>query len=66
MHDTVFKPQYRHANFLFSAMSRQAVGPPSLLFKGHFPQGRIPFFPGESGWDIELYLCSPIMLSWHA
>ena len=28
-----FGPQQRHAIFHFSEMSRQAVGPPSLLFK---------------------------------
>jgi len=30
-----FGSQQRHAIFLFSEMSRQAVGPPSLLFKGY-------------------------------
>jgi len=62
--------------FLFSEMSRQAVGPPSLLFKGyvdsslevkwlgHGVNHSFPF--GGQGWEwVELYLWSPIMPSWH-
>jgi len=32
---TDFGPQWGRAIFLSSEMSRQAVGPPSLLFKGY-------------------------------
>jgi len=35
LQDTGFGPQYRCAIFLFSGMSTQDVGPPSLLFKGY-------------------------------
>jgi len=46
LQDMGFRPQYRHAIFLFSSMSRQAVGPPNLLFKGYVDYSLRVKWPG--------------------
>ena len=47
LQDTGFGPQYRHAIFLFSEMSRQAVGPFSLLLKGYGDSSLAVKWPGH-------------------